>query len=758
MKKSAIFLLSIFACYADDASMKPLGVAATEQTCDAPVCLPPAQMVLSHNFGRGVGHKGYSSADFFFIRANASRFYPFADFRLHVMDSGKIALNAGVGFRCLTLQDNLSVGANFYYDYRNSSHLQTSQVAAGLEFLSQHVDFRFNGYVPVSDRKYAGSLKFAKFSGHTIRTKRGSQYAFPSLNAEVGVPLPWLSSKYVDTYVGVGPYYLFGKDVSKISYQNSWGGKFRMELGITDYLTLKFELNHDNIFRTTCQGVVALNIPLYKKTACAPTCRSYGKEAYLKRTLRPVMRNEIIPVKSKTHKSTLKNEAGNEYLAFFVNSLAACPGNGTFESPFCQLSSAEAAAPSGPVLIYVFEGAPYLGSFVMKEGQTLQGSGAALTLNDVTIPPFTSGNPVITSAAAPAVTLASFTTVQGLTIQNQATNQDGIASSNAVNVSNVNIMRNIIHAGTADGIRIGSLAGNLYVAYNDIQGANDGITIVNIPLPSVVQIVYNNVSNATAGGITFLNTSGPQSALVAYNTLYNIFGPGIGGVGSAQITYNKLTHIDVNGIEFETTGPSSLGVISYNTLEGGTGGVANIVAEAPAGGIIITEYNQITSGKTYGIRAGDGTHIIQNNFVYNTAAASTAIEYDTVLGGAPPGTINAAYIYNNIATVTAPNSTGIRSGARSNTGSVYTEVVGNTATNTSNIAQATLSVDAGAGGSTVCAYISGNTTNASLTISGSGAGSAVNVRQTQPELLSQNTADSILPSGTFTFGSSCTPP
>ena len=112
------------------------------------------------------------------------------------------------------------------------------------------------------------------------------------------------------------------------------GGKLRVVANITQYVGLEFELNHDSIFNTTYQGVVSVNIPLWKFSACRTGKQGYGKRAFRMRTLRPVMRNEIIPVKKKSQVRSLKDGNGNIIRAIFVNNLVGCPGLGTFESPF----------------------------------------------------------------------------------------------------------------------------------------------------------------------------------------------------------------------------------------------------------------------------------------------------------------------------------------------------------------------------------------------------------------------------------------
>ena len=677
MKKSAIFLLSIFACYAESNEMP--NEQSSLSDCSSFVCQPPAQMVISHNFGRGVGHKGYSSLDFFFIRAKDSRFFPYIDARLHELDSGRFAANGGLGFRYLTLNDSLSLGANAYYDYRNSKSLNTNQVGAGIELLSQHLDFRLNGYLPFNGKSHTDGLKFAGFSGHQVNVREHTRYAFPSANAEFGIPLPWISSGYVDSYVGVGPYYLFGKHISGNHYPNSWGGKFRFEMNVTDYATFQFELNTDRVYKTRCQGVVALNIPLYKKSACVKNCTTAGRETYYRRTLRPPVRNEIIPVKSKNEKKALRDANGDLLQAFFVNNAAACPGLGTFESPFCTLAQAS-AAPAG-ALIYVFEGnsitSPYQG-FTMNFGQTLQGSGTPLAIDGVTIPAQTSGMPHVDTIE---ITVASSATVQGFFINAH----DLAAGIQGNNVSDVRILNNVIINSMQHGIWFPFHTGSLYIA-------------------------GNSVSDSFANGIS-IDMSGP---------------------GLTQVINNTLTHSGSSGVLIRLNDPNSVGLVQGNTFINNLG--FDIGSEAQQG-VLTIDSNTMNSPAAFNVHALDGIQYFTNNRVTNTANTTLGLSYDITNAGTGP---RRAYFYNNQVTMLGTGDIGIISQTFTAPGTIYTEVVNNTSTSAT--AANGIIVDTFTGPSSVCASIIGNTSSG---IRVNGSTGPVNLQQTQVQYQTDNNAPTV---------------
>ncbi|MCB1107300.1 MAG: right-handed parallel beta-helix repeat-containing protein [Chlamydiia bacterium] len=685
MKRIAFFAIFILA-------------ALYGQEEDEKVCLAPAQLTLSHHFGRGVGHKGYSSAELFFVNSQYMHVIPFVDARFHLMNEGRFATNVGSGFRYLMADDQVSLGLNAYYDFRDSRKLSTHQVAGGVEILSPYVDFRLNGYVPVGGTKHSEPLKFEAFTGNQIDVRRTTYYAFPSINGELGIPTPIIPVINTDFYVGVGPYYLFGRAVSGNKYPSAWGGKLRVLANVTQYVTLEFEMNHDHIFDTTYQGVASINIPLWKFSACRSGKKGYGKRPFYTRTLRPVMRNEIIPVRKKSDVYPLRDGSGNLINIVFVNNLAACPGLGTFESPFCSFAS----VPAQPVIIYAFQGgAPYVGNITMSLGQTLQGSATPLTVEGVTIPPFTAGNPVLTNPAGPAITLASQTVVRGFTIQGTGAGQHGIFGNN---ISNVTIEYNTINDAGFNGIEIPNHSGNVNIAYNEINrpGLN-GISLDNSTNPGSAVVVHNTITEAPGSAILIRMDDPDAIGLIAYNTITKTINPGTGFDIGTEIYQGRVT-------------------ISHNTT------------------------NSNTQFNVHGL---DGYHVIANNqFVNTNPGASVGISYQTTPAGIDPRQV---YIFNNHVTMAGINP-GIVIQAFGSPDPVFAEIRDNIITTASTQGITVQSITPGA----ICTSISGN---GAPTFTLDGVVGPINVKQTQAQYNTLNFASTgFTESGTVTFGSPCTPP
>lgn len=676
-----------------------------EQEQEEPTCLPPAQLSLSHHFGRGVGHKGYSSAEAFFIRGNNEHFSPFADLRLHVMDEGKIASNVGVGFRTFPWE-RISIGGNFYYDYRNSSHLHTHQVAGGFELLSEYLDFCLNGYLPVGGRKHSNPLVFDGFSGNQIDVKRKTYYAYPVINGEFGVPLPWISPKYTDFYVAVGPYYLFGKTFSENRYEGSWGFKGRLTALITDYVELGFEYNYDRVYHSTYQGIVAVHIPLYKNSACRSKGGiNKGQKAFAKRTLRPVMRNEIIPVKRKSKVRPLRDDNGNLVQVFFVNNLAACPGTGAFESPFCSLALAQNNSTPGS-LVYIYEGdgtsTNYSGPFTMLEGQTYQGSGIPITIGGITIPAQTSGSPVITSVAT-GIVVTNNTAVRGLIIE--GTGGYGIAG---VSVDNVLIEYNTVSNPGIHGIDIGDHSGTVTIRYNTVNNApQNGISIDHSTLPGTTYIIGNTINNSQTDGI-LIRTNNPNAyCLISGNTFTRTVSPGllVGDVG---------TEVQQGYVE-----------IVNNTMNTNT---------------------------FWAVHALDGNHLIEGNVINSSSTLSTAaIVFRTTTLAIDPGNV---IISNNQISVQGTNRYGIDVRSTNAGLNFFTNISGNQITTADPAVGITV---LGNNGNTGCAVLTGNHAPTYL-MEGQGA-SVINMQQSQAAYNSANTATTgFTEVGTVNFGTGCTGP
>ncbi len=344
----------------------------------------------------GVGYStGYSSLDYYLMTEGSVEFL--LDLRGHVFNNGQGAGNAGVGFRCPLNDDKSLIGANAFYDVRQSPHLFCHQVGAGLEWISRYVDFRTNGYIPVGTQKHFETKDFDAFSGRGVSLKRKLKAALPCVDAEIGTPLP------KPFYFAVGAYYLFKQSESSLEVGNALGFKAKAEADIGRYVTLGFAITYDHIFKTRPQGYISINIPFEKKK-----CKKRSDDDGLchvskKRNLRrvPIMRNEIIPIQDKKKtKDPLLDDDDDPIRFMFVDNMAAAAGDGSFERPFASLKEAEKHSAPGDV-IYIFPGDKTAKNMdegiILKDKQILASSGRDLVIENIIIPAQTTDRPTITN-------------------------------------------------------------------------------------------------------------------------------------------------------------------------------------------------------------------------------------------------------------------------------------------------------------------------------------------------------------------------
>lgn len=311
----------------------------------------PSKITLRHREHEGVGYKtGYTTLEAFLTPNWNRNFQPYADLRTHLMNDGKWATNIGLGARGAPTEKWV-IGGNFYFDYREVSHMPCYQLGSGIELLSPYIDFRLNGYLPIGKKSHISQDRFERFEGNNIILKRSVKASLASIYAEIGGWIPNLSN-YFQLYIAAGPYYLGSRQTEVIKdktvkFGNSWGGKYRVLARVFEYFDAGIELTHDSIFHTNIQGYLGVSLPLgpskmyrgFKKRENQENCRISRK--FRQRITQPVHRNEIIPIEKKGAelKATTKNGQAADFV--FVDPSALPGGDGTFEKPLREFSEAK---------------------------------------------------------------------------------------------------------------------------------------------------------------------------------------------------------------------------------------------------------------------------------------------------------------------------------------------------------------------------------------------------------------------------------
>ena len=250
----------------------------------APCVLTPT---FRHVSPEGVGYShGYTTMEqlLFPLRLRCN-LWPFLDFRMHIFDNGELAANAGLGFRYLPPEARIAFGLNAYYDFRETSHrTRFSQAGLGFEMLSGCWDFRINGYLPIEEKKLLRRC-FWTFPGGYFMERKKFEEAKRGFNVELGSRFASFdlfgACDWLQFYAAIGPYYYKGE------CRRILGGKFRLKMDISRFLSLEGIVSRDDFFKTRAQIQIALKFPL--------GCNSCGERG--ERVLsQSVQRNEIIVV------------------------------------------------------------------------------------------------------------------------------------------------------------------------------------------------------------------------------------------------------------------------------------------------------------------------------------------------------------------------------------------------------------------------------------------------------------------------------
>jgi len=651
---------------------------------------------LKHIEGKGVGYKkGYTTLGAFLTPATlVGSVMPFIDLRGHVFDDGKMAANAGGGARYLSHSTPWILGANFFYDYRQSHRKGNfHQLSGGLEFLFPRWEFRINGYMPVGeDRRRVGhtkdtSLEFSKFVGHFLYFNQNIsqtdkfEFAMKGADAEMGAHLIKPNKNYT-LYLGVGPYYYKG-DFGKATF----GGKARLFTQLNRYISFEVSDSFDHIFRNNFQGQMTLSLPFGKKYKTRDDRYKSGCDKafpMLQHLMEPPHRQEMIVLDkhSKRQHSTINTLAidptsGNPFYFLFVDNTVPLGGSGTFERRFDALNSAQAASSVGDI-IYAFEGDRTTTGMdqgiALQNRQSLFGSGMPHQLTTqkgvITIPAFTAGRPSITQATAftNVVTLANNNTLAGFNISksNQGNGIVGIAINNSLITNNVIS----IPGGNSfnSGISFVDITGTHTIAKNSIDGNSVspwGIILDETGSNSATLILQKNAVTGWTNNASIFLTTEDTSQLTLVLEKNNIsFNPGSGGFTGAGVWVvtqdaSKVNATVTNNL-FSNNQNNGFAIISNNTSEVNATFIGNSFANTS--GILGNGFEVDINGTNI-MNLSFSQNSFSNNgrrgidFNYSSTAQMTANISQNIITGCASEGIGGANSFNGTFIGTIANNT-----------------------------------------------------------------------------------------------------
>lgn len=433
--------------------------------------LPPAELTGGGRIGDGVS-EGFGDVVAPVFALKSGMF--FVNPRASYTDDSSEEYNLGVGYRHLLAPKNLILGANVYYDYRETS-LQSrfNQVGFGLEILGEWVDARANYYLPEDDKEtvneydvetvshsssssgpswgapYAtgnaivqDSLTIKTFTTTTTK-QHFEQYeeAMEGWDCELGVRLPIpLVMDYADVKL-FGGYYFYNASFGDDDVE---GFKGRLEikalpavyldaevyenedLAGSDFfvgarIRVPFDVANISKGRNPFAGMAAGFMPSAKRAPFASRLTEMVmRDLHVRTEVSEVV--EDVSRREKTSVSQSATEASRYTLATNANFVdgdnQTGVENGTAEHPYNTINEGVSNA-VGDGMIYVYDASgTYQENVVLGEGMIIWGSGCLVQGQAGRT--FGSGIfPIVDGRSrGPTFILANSTTLRGLEIIN----------------------------------------------------------------------------------------------------------------------------------------------------------------------------------------------------------------------------------------------------------------------------------------------------------------------------------------------------
>ena len=612
-------------------------------TCcvELPVELPPPFLLrLRHLEGTGVGFStGYSTVQLLTTPLDCwlEDFY-LLDLRAHLFNDGKWAANGGVAYRYFT-ETAKAFGVNGFYDYRRSTHQDSySQVGAGLEYMGGAFDFRINGYLPIGKTRHVYDTSFQQFSVQNILISQSTEYALAGFDAEAGFEL--ISKGTGSLYAALGGYGLWGRH----SGPHATGGKARLAASWS-WLELEGGVQYDKYFHWTGYGQLSLVLPLWKLVDEGRV--SVMRSTLPKRAFVPVQRNEIIALATNTLTDFAINPTTSApYTVWFVNNAATGSDTGTFENPFTDLGSAEAASSASDIIyVYAGDGTGYANNITLKSGQFLFGTGSAQTIGTqwggVILPQFEALGPLMNGTVP--FTLSDNNTISGFRfdanlaisgsgrtgasiLSNVFLAQESVALSNmdgAITISGntfssttSNSQLSITWSGTSNYAPI------LTIANNTFNPARSGIFLEDVSTTNAFDLV------ATIQNNTFVNAAATLDAIIEVETLDTT----IGKTGVFNVTGNRFTQAATqSAFQLSTTNDTT--IILQSNAFGSTSyaAIVDVISDTGASVCLTAGGNTNTGGYTF-TQQSTGTFTLD----FDSSNTGTVTEVGAITTGSCP--------------------------------------------------------------------------------------------------------------------------
>lgn len=508
--------------------------------------------------------------------------------------------NLGIGYRQLLPKQHVILGANAYYDYRDTGYSRYDQWGFGLELLSPWIDARGNVYDPESKQTLVASETQTSVSQSsrtdaewidpyaeehavlqdyvvtrtvttvtTTKTFEQFEQALGGYDWEIGLRLP-LQCQALEARV-FGGYYDFDRDYG----DDPKGWKARAEIRLRSTLFLDAGLyENDELTGSDWFAGARFAVPLDlakisqgRNPFATAKARLRGEPRdFSARLTEMVMRDPQIrletskfienPALETENVEKDKDTDSTTYVLLsdvqFVDGDATGSGNGTGQNPFATIQQG-ADAVFGSRIVYVYDASrPYVENVQLLPGTTLWGSSILLPGYDSRV--FGSGkSPIVDGASmGPAITVANRTTVQGFQVRN-------------TDLGGGPLIVDLPVAGPTDVSRVGILgngATDLLITRNTLS---DGGTGALFARQGDFNLLFtDNFVRDNAGGGLEIWGAGNSGTFNATITRSLFADNGTFGAFIAADNYDEA-FIDVSHSGFNGNGLSGLNVLQMNS-------------------------------------------------------------------------------------------------------------------------------------------------------------------------------------------------
>ncbi|MCA9084170.1 MAG: hypothetical protein KDA81_08950, partial [Planctomycetaceae bacterium] len=484
------------------------------------------------------------------------------DGRIGTSGASDYFVNAGLGIRHYASSVDQIFDANVWFDADSVPDRTYYQVTAGGQWQSEHLLARGHYYLPIGNTQqqmgYSPLTGNYAFVGNTIGLERYriTNIAYHGFDLEAGLmlPMPGYSMQWFAGY-----YNFQAKNADDIS-----GYSTTVTAKVLPPLTLGVQLTYDDVTKAGALFSASFEFSARQNDAASGIRHRLGDS---------VRRNRHI-VSRDTHvydPETATDALGNAINVIHVSS--AGNSNGTFESPYANLSQAATDAAASPgSIIFVHAGSILDGqSIVVPQDTRLLGEGFAhqvttSQLGTITLPRATLATvaPIIRNSPAtgPAVTLSDNVEVNGLRIE-----QAGSTAIFGQNLLTGTTLGNVSVDGAVTGLQLTNTAGNVTIGpFSVANTTGDGIVLDHSQAGSSI----------TFGGPVGVNNAGGHGVLMDSN------------VDGSTITFNSSLTIDQtagDGIRIANNDDTADVIFNGATAVSNTTGNGVFVSNAAATGL-----------------------------------------------------------------------------------------------------------------------------------------------------------------------------